>query len=145
MGEGFFCFFLAWSQSWSKHRSLGKRKVTSLNKSYLLFSFLSLLEISSLTSLCGSLSHQSVQFSRSVVSDSLRPHESQHARPPCPSQTPGVYSNSCPLSRWCHPTISSSVIPFSTCPQSLAASGSFPMSHFFTWGGHHPANLWCKL
>ena len=77
----------------------------------------------------------SVQFSRSVVSDSLRPHESQHTRPPCPSPTPGVQSNSCPLSRWCHPAISSSVIPFSSCPQSLPASGSFPMSQLFTWGG----------
>ena len=78
----------------------------------------------------------SVQFSRSVMSDSLRPHESQHARPPCPSQTPGVYSNSCPSSRWCHPAISSSVVPFSSCPQSLPASGSFPMSHLFVWGGN---------
>ena len=77
----------------------------------------------------------SVQFSRSVMSDSLRPHESQHARSPCPSPTPGVYSNSCPSSRWCHPTISSSVIPFSSCPQSLPASGSFPTSQLFTWGG----------
>ena len=77
----------------------------------------------------------SVQFSRSVMSDSLRPHELQHDRPPCPSQTPGVYSNSCPLSRWCHPAISSSVIPFSSCPQSLPTSGSFPMSQLFTWGG----------
>ena len=68
----------------------------------------------------------SVQFSRSVMSDSLRPHESQHAMPPCPSPTPGVYLNSCPLSRWCHPAISSSVVPFSSCPQSLPASGSFP-------------------
>ena len=77
----------------------------------------------------------SVQFSRSVVSDSLRPHESQHARPPCPSPAPGVYSNSCSLSRWCHPAISSSVVPFSSCPQSLPASGSFPMSQLFIWGG----------
>ena len=77
----------------------------------------------------------SVQFSRSVVSNSLQPHESQHARPPCPSPIPGVYSNSCPLSRWCHPAISSSVVPFSSCPQSLPASGSFPMSQLFTWGG----------
>ena len=77
----------------------------------------------------------SVRFSRSVVSDSLRPHEPQHARPPCPSPTPGVYSNSCPSSWWCHPTISSSVVPFSSCPQSLQASGSFPMSQFFAWGG----------
>ena len=74
------------------------------------------------------------QFS-SVVSDSLRPHESQHTRPPCPSPTPGVYSNSCPLSQWCHPTVSSSVIPFSSCPQSFPASGSFPMSQLFSWGG----------
>ena len=78
---------------------------------------------------------QSVQFSRSVVSDSLRPHESQHARPPCPSPTPRVYSNSCPSSRWCHSTISSSIVPFSSCPQSLPASGSFPMSQLFAWGG----------
>ena len=77
----------------------------------------------------------SVQFSRSVVFDSLRPHESQHARPPCPSPTPWVYSNSCPLSRWYHPAISSSVIPISSCPQSLPASGSFPMNQHFAWGG----------
>ena len=77
----------------------------------------------------------SVQFSRSVVSNSLRPHELWHTRPPCPSQTPGVYSNSCPSSRWCHPAISSSVIPFSSCPQSLPALGSFPTSQLFTWGG----------
>ena len=80
------------------------------------------------------LSIASVQFSRSVVSNSLQPHESQHSRPPCPSPTPGVYSNSCPSSRWCHPAISSSVVPFS-CPQSLAASEYFPMSQFFTCGG----------
>ena len=79
--------------------------------------------------------YHSVQFSRSVLSDSLWPHESQHARPPCPSPTPGVYSNSCPSSWWCHPAISSSVIPFSSCPQSLPASGAFPMSQLFTWGG----------
>ena len=77
----------------------------------------------------------SVQFSCSVVFDSLRPHESQHARPPCPSPTPGVYPNSCASSRWCHPTISSSVIPFSSCPQSLPALESFPMSQHFAWGG----------
>ena len=78
---------------------------------------------------------KSVQFSRSVMSDSLRPHESQHARPPCPSPTPGVHSNSRPSSWWCHPAISSSVIPFSSCPQSLPASESFPMSQLFSWGG----------
>ena len=70
----------------------------------------------------------SVQFSRSVVSDSLWPHESQHASPPCPSPTPGVHSNSCPLSRWCHPAISSSVIPSSSCPQSLPASVFYKQS-----------------
>ena len=75
------------------------------------------------------------QFSRSVVSDSLQPHESQHARPPCPSPAPGVYRNSCPSSWWCHPAISSSVIPFSSRPQSLPASRSFPMSQLFAWGG----------
>ena len=77
----------------------------------------------------------SVQFSRSVVSDSLRPHGLQHARFPCPSPTPGACSNSCPSSQWWHPTISSSVIPFSSCPQSLPASASFPMSQLFTWDG----------
>ena len=77
----------------------------------------------------------SVQFSRSVVSDSLQIHGLQHARPPCPSPTPRVYSNSCPSSRWCHPTISSSAVPFSSCPQSLPASESFPMSQLFTRGG----------
>ena len=77
----------------------------------------------------------SVQFSRSVVSDSFQPHESQHARPPCPSLTPRVHSNSHPSSQWCHPAISYSVIPFSSCPQSLPASGSFPMSQLYAWGG----------
>ena len=77
----------------------------------------------------------SVQFSRSVVSDSLQPHELQHARPPCPSPTPGVHSDSRPSSQWCHPAISSSVVPFSTCPQSLPASESFPLSQLFAWGG----------
>ena len=77
----------------------------------------------------------SVQFRCSVVSNSLQPHESQHVRPPCPSLTPGFYSNSCPSNRWCHPAISSSVVPFSSCPQSLPASGSFPMSQLFTLGG----------
>ena len=76
-----------------------------------------------------------VQFSRSVVSDSLRPHELQHTRPPCPSPTRGVHPNSCPLSQWCHPAISSSVVPFSSCPQSFPASGSFQMSQLFASGG----------
>ena len=78
---------------------------------------------------------QSVQFSHSVVSDSLWPCESQHARPPCPSPTHGVHPNSCVSSWWCHPAISSSVIPFSPCPQFLPGSESFPMSQLFAWGG----------
>ena len=81
----------------------------------------------------------SVQFSRSVMSDSLRPHELQHARPPCPSPTPGVHSDSCPSSQWCHPDISSSVVPFSSCPQSLPPSESFTMSQLFAWGGQSTA------
>ena len=81
------------------------------------------------------LIHDLVQFSHSVVSDSLRPHEPQHARPPCLSPTSGVYPNPCPLSRWCHPTISSSVVPFSSCPQSLPASEFFPVSQLFAWSG----------
>ena len=78
---------------------------------------------------------QSVKFSRPAVSDSLQPHGLQHTSPPCPSPTPGVYSNWCPLSRWCHPAISSSVIPFSSSLQSFPASGSFPLSQYFTSGG----------
>ena len=77
----------------------------------------------------------SVHFSHSVMSDSLWPHEPQHARPPCPSPIPGVRPNPCPLSWWCHPTISSSVVPFSSCPQSFPASGSFKMSQVFASGG----------
>ena len=69
------------------------------------------------------------------MSDSLWPHELQHVRPPCPSPTPGVHSNSCPSSQWCHPAISSSVVPFSSCPQSISTSESFPMSQLFTWDG----------
>ena len=79
--------------------------------------------------------HISVQFSHSVVSDSLWPHKLEHARPPCPLPTPEVHPNSCPSSQWCHPAIWSSVIPFSSCPQSLPASESFPMSQVFSWGG----------
>ena len=81
------------------------------------------------------LSLSSVQFSRSVMSNSLWPHESQHTRPSCPSPTPWVHSNSGPSSRWCHPAVSSSVVPFSSCPQSLPTSESFPLSQLFTWGG----------
>ena len=86
--------------------------------------------------LCSSsVQFSSVQFSLSVVSDSLRPYGSQHARPPCPSPTPGVHSDSRPSSQWCHPAISSSVIPFSSYPQSLLASESFAVSQLFSWGG----------
>ena len=81
-----------------------------------------------------SKSISSVQFTRSVVSNSLKPHESQHTRPPCPSPTPRVHSNSCPSSLWCHPAISSSVIPFSSCPKSFPAPGSFQMSQLFASG-----------
>ena len=97
-----------------------------------------------------SRSKKSVQISGSVVSDPLRPHGLQHARPPSPSPTPGVYSKSSPLSRWCHPTISSSVVPFSSCLQSFPASGSFPTRQFFASGGQStsfsfsisPSNEW---
>ena len=85
--------------------------------------------------LISSVQFSSVQFSHSVVSDSLWPHESQHASPSCPSPSPGVHLDSHPSSPWCHPAISSSVIPFSSCPQSLPASEFFPMSQLFTWGG----------
>ena len=87
------------------------------------------------TKKCDRQNVDSVQFSHSVMSDSLWPYESQHARPPCPSPTPRVHSDSRPSSQWRHPAISSSVIPFSSCPQSLPASGSFPMSKLFAWGG----------
>ena len=95
--------------------------------------FLILISINLFNAFCVDI--QSVQFSHSVLSDSLRPHELQHTRPPCPSPTSGVHSDSRPSSRWCHPTISSSVIPFSSCPQSLPTSESFPMTQLFTWGG----------
>ena len=94
-----------------------------------------ILYIEIITKNTHSTSYMSVQFSHSVVSDSLRPHESQHARPPCPSPTPGVHPDSRPLSQVCHPAISSSVVPFSSSPKSLPASESCPMSQIFTWGG----------
>ena len=89
---------------------------------------------------------RSDQISCSVVSDSLRPHESQHARTPCPSPTPGDHSDSRPSSQWWHPAISSSVVPFSSCPQSLPASESFPMSQLFAWGGQSTgASAWASF
>ena len=109
-----------------------KARVRSIISSKRLYKCLNRLEKNSNKS----LSHQSVsQFSRSVVSDPLWPHESQHIRPPCPSPTPRVYSNPCPSSQWCRPAISSYVVPFSSCPQSLPASGSFPVSQLFESGG----------
>ena len=86
----------------------------------------------------------SVQFNPSVMSDSLQHHESQHARPPCASPTPGVHSDSRPSSQWCHPAISSSVVHFSSCPQSLPASESFPMSQVFPWGGQSTSESFPK-
>ena len=106
--------------------SLSVMNISIAKFKIIFFSILALFSISLFSS---------VQFSCSVVPNSLQPHESQHARPPCPSPTPGVYSNSCPLSWWCHPAILSSVVPFSSCPHSLPASGSFPMSKLFAWGG----------
>ena len=87
----------------------------------------------------------SVQFNSvaQLSPTSLRPHELQHARPPCPSPTPGVHSDSRPSSQWCHPAISSSVVPFSSCPQSLPASGSFPVSQLFAWGGQRTGLCYC--
>ena len=103
------------------------------DKIYICYNFNSLVSLSTFTLLCNH--HHSVQFSHSVMSDSLRPHEPQHARPPCPSPTPGAYPNSSLLSWWCYPTISSSVVPFSSSPQSFPASGSFQTSQLFVSGG----------
>ena len=97
--------------------------------------YLRLLQIRCLTFVVQRTMKAVVQFSRSVVSNSLQPHEPQQARPPCPSPTPGVHPHPCPLSQWCHPTISSSVVPFSSCPQSFPASGSFQVSQLFASGG----------
>ena len=94
-----------------------------------------MIKHTSLSSISFDKSISSVQFSCSVVSNSLQPHALQHARPRCPSPAPRVHSDSHPSSQWCHPAISSSVVPFSSCPQSLPASKSFPMSQLFTWGG----------
>ena len=113
-----------------------KREIILLNSTPMkIMSLRFALQVKNQNYLIDRWSWHSVQFSHSVVSDSLWPHELQHARPPCPSPTPGIHSNSCPLSRWCHPAISSSVVPFSSCPQSLPASESFPMSQLFAWGG----------
>ena len=97
--------------------------------------FLCFLGVKTVCSKVIYLMYSFVQFSRSVVSDSLWPHESQHVRPPCPSPTPRVHSDSRPSCQWCHPAISSSVLPFSSCLQSLPASEAFPMNQLISWGG----------
>ena len=137
MGHGWLCSLIG-SQCTSLQLSLncGDLKETYFTWVLIRFSFKCnfIFHIYAHFCYCWLILH-SVQFSRSVVSDSLRPHELQRARPPCPSPTPGVHSNTCPSSRWCHPAISSSVIPFCSSPQSLPASESFPMSQLFTWVG----------
>ena len=120
--------FSEFSSEWWQHGDLGFRTIESGLK----FQTCSVMDNSGDFFF---LSSVSVQFSHSVMSNSLRPRELQHTRLACPSPTPGVYSNSCPSSRWCHPTISSFVVPFSSCLQSLPASGCFPMSQFFASGG----------
>ena len=106
----------------------------SLVFTVLLFSYLPGVYYTHLSDeISSNIRFSSVQFSHSVMSNSLWPHELQHARPPCPSPTPRVHSDSCPSSLWCHPAISFSVVPFSSCPQSLPESESFPMSQLFTW------------
>ena len=117
-GKSYPISILAWRIPWTI-QSMGSKRV---GHDWVTFTFY-LVQFSS------------VHFSRSIMSDSLRPHGSQHARPPCSSPSPGVHSDSHPSSPWCHPAISSSVISFSSCPQSLPASQSFPMSQLFTWGG----------
>ena len=122
---------ITWS-SFTANSIFLRKKIKSFKMlSYLVFVKIAILQITLRIHIVLS----SVQFSHSVVSDSLWPHGLEHCRPPCPSPAHGVYSNPCPLSQWCHPTISSSVVPFSSCPQSLPASGYFPISQLFTWGG----------
>ena len=119
-------------------RHTGSQRKGSLGKCLSVYIYLSNWTIVAATAAAanhGSVQFSSVHFSCSVVCDSLRPHEPQHTRPPCPSPALRVYPNSCPSYRWCHPAISPSVIPFSSCPQSLPASGSFSMSQLFAWGG----------
>ena len=129
---------IPWTEESGKVQSIGSKRVRHN------WSNLALTDWSTFHTLTCYLQFSSVEFSHSVVSDSFRPHESQHARPPCPSPTPGVHSDSHPSSRWCHPAISSSVVPFSSCPQSLPASKSFPMCQLFAWSGQNPtpSQLW---
>ena len=132
---------LAWTEEPGGLQSTGSQRVghdwSNLAHTHayidLSYTFFSIGLLTFLKQIVGDL--QFSQFSHSVVSDSLWLHESQHARPPCPSPTPRVYPNPCPSSWWCHPAISSSVVPFSSCPQSLPASGSFPMSQLSESGG----------
>ena len=127
-------FFFHWIPSTGNIRNWGF-SILRLKVSWSAVSVIKLWSLSCKPMLCWMLGQfSSVQFSRSVISDSLWPHELQHARPPCLSPVPGVHSKSCPSSRWCHPAISSSIVPFS-CPQSLPASECFPMSQLFAWGG----------
>ena len=116
--------------SWKGQKPILSKELSTFKTCIKRHSFIQFIQV-----LINKYVYVSVQFSHLVMSDSLRPHGLQHARPPCPSPTPGVYSNSCPSSQWCHPTISSSVIPFSSCRQSFLASGSFPMSQSFASGG----------
>ena len=113
----------------------GRGELLTYKNSFLLSAHIRWLIISPSEHPLVSAQFSSVHFGRSILSNSLRPHRLQQARPPCPSPTPRVHSNPCPLSQWCHPTISSSVVPFSSCLQSFPASESFPVSQLFAWGG----------
>ena len=126
-------FILHWNDS-NSNEAMAVIIIITVNTRYLLFTWCFSKHFTILTTSLKNLMH-SVQFSHSVVSNTLGPHELQHTRPPCPLPSPGVYPNPCPLSRWCHPAISSSIVPFSSCPQPFPASGSFSMSQLFTWGG----------
>ena len=131
--------FIFWMLSFKPAFSLSHTHHKALNQAYRWYSVSTFIFIHLFHTPTSISFHSSVQFSHSVVSNSLWPHESQHTRPPCPSPTPGVHPDSRPLSQWCHPAISSSAIPFSSCPQSLPASESFPMSQLFAWGGQSTA------
>ena len=125
----FFPIYLPWSNG--NPSMIFVFWMLSFKQAFLLSTFTVIKRLFSSSSLSAI---SSGQFSHSVVSDSLQPHELQHARPPCPSPTPRVHPNPCPLSQWCHLAISSSVIPFSSCPQSLPMLESFPINQLFTWG-----------
>ena len=126
------CSFLLW-HTFSQIKNLLTKEYNQISMVYQQYFNTALASLS--LRIFFTFSWGSVQFSCSVMSDSLQPHELQHARPPCPSPIPRVHSNSCPSSRWCNPAISSSVVPFSSCPQSLPALKSLSMSQLFAWGG----------